>query len=490
MKKKILGMLMCMLLIATSVPAVESLKNSSINPMVPNAPPTSITANWTEMQKLLALDGTARDQFGMTVSLSGDTALIGAPQDDDNGNFSGSAYVFTHNGTTWTQQQKLLASDGAPSDGFGFSVSIVGDTALIGAPGNCDNGSVYVFTRTGATWTQQQKLLASDGAAGDWLGFSVSLSGDTALIGAWRNDGNGSWWSGSAYVFMRTGSTWTQQQKLFASDGAAGDHFGHSVSIVRDTALIGAPGDSDNGSNSGSAYVFTRTGATWTQKQKLLASDGAAEDIFGVSVSLSGDTALIGAPGDGDNGNFSGSAYVFTRTGATWTQKQKLLASDGAPTDYFGYSVSLSGDTALIGAAYDDDYMGSAYVFINEKPPDPPTITGPASGKAGQPHNYTFNATDPNGDDVYYLIEWGDNLTSGWIGPYSSGHEMTQSHTWSKGTYTIKAKAKDIYSYESDWATLSVTMPYSYNIPFLPFLERLFERFPNAFPILRHFFGQ
>jgi hypothetical protein len=369
MKNKRIVFFVFMLLIATAIPAVESIKNSAINLTVPNTPLTCMDANWTQMQKLLASDGAAGDQFGVSVSLSGDTALIGVYVDDDNGDSSGSAYVFIRTGTTWTQQAKLLASDGAAMDLFGLSVSLSGDTAFVGAQQDDDNGansgSAYVFTRTGTTWTQQAKLLASDGAAGDNFGCSVSLSGDTALIGAYNHYNNGTD-SGSAYVFTRTGTTWTQQQKLFASNSAAGDWFGFSVSLSGDIALIGAEGDDDNGANSGSAYVFTRTGTTWTQQAKLLASDGATEDRFSFSVSLSGDIALIGAEFDDDNGANSGSAYVFTRTGTTWTQQAKLLASDGEAGDKFGHSVSLSGGTTLIGAEGDDDNgsdSGSAYVF-------------------------------------------------------------------------------------------------------------------------------
>jgi hypothetical protein len=370
MKKKILGMFVCILLIATTVPAVASIKNSTIHSTVPRLPLTSRADNWTEKQKLLASDGATEDNFGWSVSLSGDTALIGVINDDDNGANSGSAYVFIRTGTTWSQQAKLLASDGTAGDNFGLSVSLDGDTALIGAPFHDDNGadagSAYMFTRTGTTWTQQRKLLASDPAAGDCFGGSVSLSGDTALIGAPYDDDNGAD-SGSVYMFTRTGTTWTQQQKLHASDGAAGDQFGFPVSLDGDTALIGAYYNDDNGANSGSAYVFTRTGTTWTQQQKILAPDGATGDCFGDSVSLSGDTALIGAEYDDDNGDSSGSAYIFIRTGTTWTQQQKLHASDGAVSEDFGNSVSLEGDTALIGALNNADNggsSGSAYVFI------------------------------------------------------------------------------------------------------------------------------
>jgi hypothetical protein len=295
-------------------------------------PLTSMAINWTEKFKILASDAATGDYFGGSVSLDGNTAVIGARNDDDTGVSSGSAYVFTSIGTTWTQQAKLVASDGATEDQFGWSVSISGNTALIGARNDDDkgsnSGSVYVFTRTGSTWTEQAKLVASDGAADDQFGGSVSIDSDTALIGAaWDDDQGIS--SGSTYVFTRAGTTWTQQTKLLPSDGAKEDRFGWSVSINGDIALIGAAWDDDKGTDSGSAYAFSRSGTTWTQQAKLLASDGTAEDYFGWSVSLSGDTALIGAPLAENNG--AGSTYVFTRSGATGLSslplglKEKLL---------------------------------------------------------------------------------------------------------------------------------------------------------------------
>ena len=304
-----------------------------------------------EQQKLTASDGTAGDSFGWSVSISGDTAIVGSFRDSDNGSESGSAYIFVRSGTTWTEQQKLTASDGTASDWFGRSVSISGDTAIVGA----HSLSAYVFVRSGTSWTQQQKLTASDGVAvGDSFGASVSISGDTAIVGAYGDDDKGTN-SGSAYVFVRSRTSWIQQQKLTASDGTAGDSFGWSVSISGDTAIVGSYRDSDNGSESGSAYIFVRSGTTWTEQQKLTASDGAVDDWFGRSVSISGDTAIVAA--------YSGSAYVFVRSGTSWTQQQKLTASDGASSDAFGISVSISGDTAIVGAHTDDYDHGSAYVF-------------------------------------------------------------------------------------------------------------------------------
>ncbi len=525
MNTKIICILIFILLIATTVPPIDSLQNYTINITIPNTPLKNRDANWTERQKLLASDGAEGDNFGCHVCLSGDTALIGSWLDDDKGDLSGSAYVFIRSGTIWTQQAKLLAIDGNAGDLFGWSVSLDNDTAFIGAywadDNGADSGSVYVFTRTGTTWIQETKLLASDGAAQDYFGYSVSLSGDTAVITAPLDDDKGDA-SGSAYVFTRTGSIWTQQAKLLAVDGAEGDNFGNRVSLAGDTALIGADGDDgirgaayvfirtgstwttqakllasdgqgedffgdfvslsgdtaligaagddDNGGWSGSAYVFTRTDSTWTQQAKLLASDGYAWDYFGDSVSLSGDTALITAPQDDDNGDDSGSAYVFTRTGTTWEEQQKLVASDGQEGDTFGWlSVSLDGDSAIIGSCRDDDNgldSGSAYVFTkvseNQPPEIPATPTGPSSGQKGEKYTFSAVTTDPDEDNVFYLFDWGDGTNSTWVGPYNSSVPGTASHTWADaGNFSIKAKAKDTNSAESDWSAthnISITL--------------------------------
>ena len=327
---------------------------------------------WTEQAKLTASDAAAEDYFGISVSISGDYAVIGAFCDDDNGSNSGSTYIFHRNGTTWTEQAKLSASDGSYEDLFGISVSISGDYALIGANRDDDNGnnsgSAYIFHRTGTTWTEQAKITASDGADQDLFGCPVSISGDYALIGSYRDDDNG-YNSGSSYIFHRSGTAWAQQTKLTASDGSSEDWFGISISISEDYAIIGAYNDDDNGAESGSSYIFHRTGTTWTQQAKITASDGAAEDGFGRSVSINGNYALIGAYWDDDNGEHSGSAYLFHRSGTIWTEHSKITASDGAANDHFGISASIDGDYALIGAYYDNDNgteSGSAYIYHND----------------------------------------------------------------------------------------------------------------------------
>jgi MYXO-CTERM domain-containing protein len=322
---------------------------------------------WVQRQKLLASDGQLNDRFGAAVALSGDTAIIGAYFDDDRGVDAGSAYVFTRSGTNWFEQQKLTVDDGETEDYFGHSVSISGDTALIGAIGD-DNGGVtgsaYVFVRNGATWSLQQKLTASDGEANEGFALSVSISGDTALIGAYLDD---VYDNGAAYVFVRSGTSWSLRQKLLASDTEWGDTFGHAVSVSGDTALIGSPGsDGQRFLGVGAAYVFVRTGTSWSEQQKIIGPDTFEAFRFGSSVSVSGDTALIGHPYEDDRGSNSGAAHVFVRTGSTWAPQQKLTAPDGDEYDYFGGGVSLAGNVALVAASRDEAPAadsGSAYLF-------------------------------------------------------------------------------------------------------------------------------
>lgn len=328
-----------------------------------------------EQMKLAAGDGATNDFFGWSVSIDGDTAIVGALLDDDNGDNSGSAYILSRSGGTWTQQQKLTPSDGAAFDQFGQSVYMSGDTAVAGAPFDDDNGSssgsAYVFTRSGGTWVQQQKLTPADGEAGDRFGFSVSIDNDTVVIGAVTDDDNGSD-SGSAYVFTRSGGVWTQQQKLTPMLGTgffpqAFDQFGVSVSVSGDLVLIGANGKDMFWGNQGAAYFFHRSGGVWGQKNLVFDGSGSANDQFGSSVSIDGDVALIGVPLDDDKGSASGSVFLYIGSlSGNFSPLLKLTASDGATGDQFGFSVSVNGDTAVVGSFLDNDVpndSGSAYIF-------------------------------------------------------------------------------------------------------------------------------
>jgi hypothetical protein len=232
-------------------------------------------------------------------------------------------------------------------------VAISGSTALIGAPAKKkDTGAAYVFVRSGTNWSQQAELTASDAAKDDYFGVSVALSGSTAVVGA---EGNNTY-TGAAYVFVRSGTTWSQQAELTASDTAENDFFGYSVALSGATVLIGAYRDN---SEAGASYVFVRSGTTWSQQAELTASDAAENDFFGYSVALSGTTALIGAYGKNSG---AGAAYVFVRSGTSWSQQAELTAAESG---VFGFSVALSGAKAVIGAPYENSETGAAYAFAN-----------------------------------------------------------------------------------------------------------------------------
>jgi hypothetical protein len=354
----------------------------------------------TEASELAPEDDENLDDFGASVSITDDTILIGAPNSGDSSEEPiGSAYVFTRSGDTWSQQTKLTANDGEAGDQFGTAVALAGDTALVGTKSRL--GSAYVFTRSGGTWSQQTKL-APDSDEREQFGSAVALTADTstALIGADK----GSSGPGSAYVFTRGGDTWSRQTKLHADDGDSSDYFGREVAIAGDTALIADPYDDEpNGDAAGSAYVFTRSGDTWSQQSKIAADDGDAEDHFGRSVALAGDTALVGAPYDEDpNGKWAGSAYAFTRSGDAWSQQAKLTAADGDPGNRFGFSASLTDGTAVIGAMYDEGpdgvKTGSAHVFTRSD--DRWTQQDTLVAADGTEKDMFGNAIDMSGDAV------------------------------------------------------------------------------------------
>ena len=333
-------------------------------------------------------DGASKDLFGKVAVLAGDgsTAAIAAPNDGgrNDGN-RGSVYVFARSGGSWSRQTKLTASDGDKNDFFGQAVSMSnsGSTVVVGAPGDDvqgtrQRGSAYVFRRSGGSWSQDGHLVGEgiEGNGYPELGKSVAVSadGDTVLAGVPGDyDPNGSY-AGSTCVFARSSGSWSQQAKLAAGDGNEEDFFGRSVAMANDssTVAVGAPDEEDpNGSESGAVYVFVRSGGGWSQTAKLTAGDGDERDFLGRSVSISGDgsTVIAGADRDEDPaGDASGSAYVFGRSGGSWTQQVKLAADDGDASDRFGTAVSISetGSTVVVGADRDDSTgknAGSAYAF-------------------------------------------------------------------------------------------------------------------------------
>ncbi len=354
--------------------------------------------NWGEVTKLTASDAQAGDQFGFSVAVSGDTTVVGASAEDAGGTQAGAAYVFQRDqggADNWGEVKKLTASDAQAGDTFGRSVAVSGGTAIVGAhqaqasSGNA--GTAYVFQRDqGGTdnWGEVKKLTASDAQANDLFGASVAVSADIAVVGAYREDAGGTD-AGAAYVFQRNedgADNWGEVTKLTASDAQAGDWFGFSVALSGDTAVVGARREDAGGSNAGAAYVFQRDqgGAdNWGEVKKLTASDAQASDEFGISVAVSGDTAVVGAQEEDTAGSRAGATYTFHRDqgGAdNWGEVKKLLASDAQAGDKFGASVAVSGDTVVVGANTEDaggSNAGAAYIFQEPAPPATatPTVT-------------------------------------------------------------------------------------------------------------------
>jgi hypothetical protein len=279
--------------------------------------------NWVQYEKLTTPIREQYSRFGYSVALDGDTALVGAPgKDSDDNDDQGAAYVFIReSNSSWIQQARLLALDGAEDDEFGYAVALDGDTALVGAyladinVNNDNQGAAYVFTQEGDIWSHQMKLIATDGAVSDWFGYSVALKGATALVGAYLADGDGNFNQGAVYIFTRTGNNWSQQAKVMATDGATDDRLGNALALDGNTALIGANlADVDGKVDQGAVYVFTGSGSEWRQQAKLTAADGAEYDEFGRAVALHGNTALIGAPTADFSGNEDqGKIYFFQR---------------------------------------------------------------------------------------------------------------------------------------------------------------------------------
>jgi hypothetical protein len=314
-------------------------------------------SSWILQQELTAANGAAADQFGYSVAIDGDTIVVGAIQFAIGISGPGAAYVYTLSGTTWTQQRELTANDGAAADSFGNSVAVSGDTIVVGSPlhqigSNTRQGAAYVYALSGGTWSQQQELTAAYGAANDQIGTSVAVSGNTIVVGDFDHAVGGNLGQGAAYVYTVSGATWRQQQELTAADGAAHDEFGTSVRINGNIIVVGGF-NHKVGSNAGqgAAYVYTFSGTTWSQQQELTAADGAAGDNFGESVALDGDNLVVGAAGHavGDN-SAQGAAYVFALSASTWNQQQELTAANGAANSFFGVNVAVNGDTVAVGA--------------------------------------------------------------------------------------------------------------------------------------------
>ena len=336
-------------------------------------------STWSQQAQIQASDAESMDHFGYSVDISenGNTAIVGSWNEDTTASNAGAAYIFTRSGTSWSQQAKIQHSGATQNDNFGSAVSITndGNMAIIAASAREDqvnyisSGAAYIFTRSGTSWSQQAELFPSNPTSSDEFGWNVSISksdGNTAIVGSPLED-TGVSNAGSAYIYTRSGTSWSQQAQIQASDRGSSDNFGRSVSISDDgnTAIIGSPYEDSGTTNTGAAYIFTRSGTTWSQQAKIQASDLPGGGQFGISVDIKGDgdTVAVGAQ-NANNG--AGYAYIFTRSGSSWTQEVKIQASNAGPSDQFGCSIAISESSVVVGAYSEDttaDESGSAYIF-------------------------------------------------------------------------------------------------------------------------------
>ncbi len=337
----------------------------------------SAQCNSILINRVIASDGVHTDRFGVSAVIQGDRAVIGASGAEQSGVPSGGAYVFERIAGQWVQRFKLGRVDWADGDRFGSSVAMDGNTIVVGVPrdddfGN-DSGSVYVYTTVFGLWFQQAKLLADDGEEDDFFGGSVAISGDTIVVGAHSNDHDGTN-SGAAYVYTRSGGVWTQGMKLSPSDAQPLDHFGVKVFIEGNRIAVGATGLSAGGSDGGAVYMYSRSvvNGTWIEGATLNASNTHQGNGFGGSIDMGTNSIVIGSSLSDENGTFHvGAAHVFTTNddGVTWALQEKLIADDGFTEDSFGSGVAISEDDQIVvvGARSNDTALGSnsgaAYVF-------------------------------------------------------------------------------------------------------------------------------
>lgn len=323
---------------------------------------TRVAANWTKEQCLTEEDEVPNsdDNYGFAIAVSGNTLVVGAASDVTNGVTGGAAYVYVRDGHTWSLQQKLFASDRANFDQFGTAVDVLGDTIVVGAHGDNDEGfqtgAVYVFRRNGTTWTEEQKLKASDAAPDSAFGLSVALSGQTVAIGA-PGESSGALSSGAVYVFVNDGTSWQQQGKIKANSAMMNQQLGFTVSVSGDTIVAAAPGeligepadDFNNVLSKGAVYIFERTGTSWDHQKRFFERDRNRTGGFAVRAAIDGDTMIVGDPTYDAGARFTGAVYVFERKGNGWSLKHTLAANDGQFLQAMGFSIAVSGDTVIAG---------------------------------------------------------------------------------------------------------------------------------------------
>jgi len=336
-----------------------------------------VEGEWTWTDKILPDDGIAGQHFGGPLGVSGDTVVVGAASDAELAGGAGAAYVFVSTDEGWAQQAKLLASDGAADDNFGSGIAIDGDTIVVGAPGDDDNGgssgAIYVFTWSGAEWLEQDKLTPAAAYAGDLFGSPVVIEGDTMISASDSADGVGID-SGKAWILERSGDAWENDLQLVPAGQSAYDHMGSALALDGDVAILGAEMANTWGDNSGKAYVVERIGEEWYSLQSLVPQpplECGAQDQFGGAAAMDGDTAVIGAPYYGALATSTGGAvWIYHRWAELFTQQDRLRGDDTTSGDLFGNTIAIEGTTVVVGAPYEDeagDSAGAIYVFELEE---------------------------------------------------------------------------------------------------------------------------
>ena len=394
--------------------------------------------SWQEIQKIVASDRGQEDNFGKAVSISGNYIVVGAFREDEDINgentltSAGSAYIFFNNEGVWEETQKITASDREAANYFGRNVSMCENYIIIGAYENTTDtsgenpvskaGASYIFYNNEGTWQEMQKIVASDRAFEDRFGASVAISDNYAVVGAYYEDddetGNNTLNdAGSAYIFYNNAGTWQEIQKIVASDRASQDYFSCSVAIYGDYIMVGAWYEDEDESggntmaNSGSAYVFYNNEGVWEETQKLVASDRNIQDVFGLSISISGDYAIINSYNDDEDANgenyldCAGSAYIYYNSTGTWEEIQKIVASDRAEGDLFSRTVAIDNNNIISGAYGKNSFTGKVYIFYATLG----IINQPTNQTICEGENAIFGLT-ATGADSY---QWQENVGSG-----------------------------------------------------------------------------
>ncbi|MDZ4689514.1 MAG: cadherin domain-containing protein [Planctomycetaceae bacterium] len=420
--------------------------------------------NWIFQQQIAGYASNA-SRFGTSVAISGNLIVVGAEYAEVNGDDQGAAYIYRQIDGRWYLQYGLYGGDLDGYDNLGHAVAISGSTVVVGAPGD-GNGTAFVYTDTGSGWALQATLTPSDGSgSSDAFGQSLSISGDTIVVGS-DDDGNDQT-SGAAYVYSRMGNTWLEQAKLVA-DTSQSVGFGDTVAVSSDTIVVGAKyQDYGSENDAGAAYVFSRSGTQWQQVAKLLSDEPDAYDHFGSSVAISGDALVIGADQTGVSGqSYVGAAYVFTLSNGEWRQHRKILATGGGLFDYFGRSVAISGNTIVVGMDEFDTASNSdqGAAYIQNWTIDDASVTMNVTGANNPPTNIglsatavaenqpagtvvgNFSTTDPDaGDSFTYTLVTGTGSADN--GSFTiAGNQLKTASSFdfeAKSSYTIRIRSTD-----------------------------------------------